>query len=816
MSISPAAVSRWKLGLLCLAVAALGLVPWVRNHRFLRDFYDYGLFINVNARFDQGQRLFVDFTTPAQSATFALNHLAERLGGGTYVGMTWGAAALIVLVAVGLTLLLARRWPPLLAAVFVAAIVACSASQHTIIFYNPIGVFAMALVVWSFAVAPLLRREQAGWHALAAIGFVLGGLNKINFHLLSCAMALGWIVWGAVAARASWRPIVAGVGFVFGFGVVVPLALELAWTGADLRTWYYNVIQLPLSARGGRVGMLAEAKLYFSTLHDYYGALRLPLSSLVVLVLPLLAVPMAVLARRDESGWRRPLFAVFAGLCGALSSAALLLTNNEIVYLTVAGALVMLAGLWLGFRLPLRGWAPWTALALPAVIVGACGWESAWQGQRSQFGHAPDLRSSVVRGEAIGPEFDYLHGLALPASVAGTLGELAAYRHTLGEEAEQVFYGPGSEWLERIWPASKVRGLPVIAAAFESDRELKLLHREVIDGGPFRHIFVVEPWNSWPLSVQVAFMRQFMMERVGANMFVYHKLRPGVLWARPLAFHENIGGNVDSTRLVSDLPTHLLADGRRFVATDRGSGMLEIDAPSYRVSAEAVLRRVGSGRSSVPVTFAAYATTGTTRYLRWSKELSLPEGSDELIVPTGQIDASGLVLTLSVTVPDGAAGTVLAGWREPRLWNTVGGEKHPPLIQEGATRVDPAPSVIRQALLPAALADAEVFTRNVRLQDGECLLAPRGELWIRVPAILSKIEFVSRVIDSAPEGFPQLRVIYYKGGRLEFFHPTFEAGTKVARYTAWSSESGGWLALIADPHRDCPPFVVKIGTVERQ
>ncbi len=810
---SPAASSRWKLGLLCLVVAAIGLVPWVRNHKFLRDFYDYGLFINVNARFDQGQRLFVDFTTPAQSATFALNHLAERLGGGTYVGMTWGAAALIVLMAVGLTLLLARRWPPVLAAVFTAAIVACSASQHTIVFYNPIGVFAMALVVWSFALAPLLRRDQLGWHVLAAIGLVLGGLNKINFHLLSCAMAVGWIVWGAIAARPSWRQVAASVGFVFGFGMVLPLVLELAWTGADLRTWYYNVIQLPLSARGGRVGMLSEAKLYFSTLHDYYGALRLPLSSLVVLALPLLAVPMAWVTCRSQGTWLSRGFALVAGVCGALSAAALLLTNNEIVYVTIAAALVMLAGLWLGFGLPTRGWMPWLLLGLPAVLVGLCGWESAWQGQRSQFGHAQDPRSSYLSGDRIGPDFSYLRDLSIPTSLAGTFGDFARYRGALGAEASQVFYGPGTEWLERIWPMPKVRGLPVVAAAFESERELARLHRDVIDGGPYRHVIVLEAWNSWPISVQLAFMRHFTVERVG-NIYVHHKLRPGVLWARPVSFHENIGGNVESTRLISDMPMRLLADGRRFVGTDRGAGFLEIDAPSYRVSGEAVLRRLANGPAHMPVKFEAYATRGADRYLRWSQELSLPDGVDELIVPTGQIDASGLNLILSVSVPESAAGAVAGGWREPRLWNTVEADKHLPLLQEASRQGYSASDALRAALLPPALASSEVFVRDVTLRDGACWLPPGGEVWIRLPGIVPSIELSAVTTDSAPRSRPQLRVAYYKGGRLEFFHPTFDEATGRADYRAWSSENGGWLVILADPHRTSPPFVVKFGAVK--
>ncbi|WP_415910056.1 hypothetical protein [Oleiharenicola sp. Vm1] len=810
---SPIIWSRWKLGLLCLAVTGLMLAPWVRNHRFLRDFYDYGLFINVNARFDEGQRLFVDFTTPAQSATFALNHLAERWGGGSYVGMTWGAAGLIGLVAVTLTLLLARRWPPVLSCVFVAAIVACSASQHTIIFYNPVGVFAMALVVWSFAVAPLLRREHAGWHALAAAGLVLGGLNKINFHLLSCAMAIGWIAWGAVEQRAPWRRVAASLGFVCGFGLVLPLAIELAWTGADLRTWYYNVVQLPLGARGGRVGLLTDAKVYFATLHDYYGPLRLPQSGLVVLLLPLLAVPAAGLCG-GERPWLRWAFALLAGLCGALSGAALLLTNNEIVYLAVAASLVMLAGLWLGFRLPVRGRGPWLALGAPAVFVGVCGWESAWQGQRSQFGHAGEARSSYVQGETIGSEFGYLRGLAIPMSIAGSLGDFAAYRKTLGAEANQVFYGPGIEWLERVWPAPKVKGLPLVAAAFESAKELTLLQREVLAGDRYRHVLVVEAWNSWPLSVQETLMRRFTMERMG-RFFVYHKLRAGVLWARPLAFHENIGGNVDSLRLVSNLPMQLLPDGRRFVGTDRGVGELEIDAPSYRASGVAIVRRIEKGRALAPIKFEAHAVQGASRYLRWSRDINLPDDADELVVPTGQLDASGLNLVFTVTVPQSDAGAVVAGWREPQLWNTVESDAPPPLLQEASTAGGGVPVALQTALLPPALRGATVFGRETDLRDGACWLVPGGEVWIKLPGIVSKIEIEAQAAGSPAGTTPQLRVIYYKGGRLEFFHPIFDKETNLARYTAWSAESGGWLAVLADPHRACPPFSVKIVRIER-
>lgn len=807
--------SRWKIALWCAAVAAVALVPWMRNHRYLRDFYDYGMFVNVNARLDAGQRPFVDFATPAQSATFALNRLAEWAGGGSYVGLTRGAAALIVLVGVSLVLLLARRWPPMLAAVFGFAIVACSASQHTIIFYNPIGVFAMALVVWSFAVAPVWNWEQRGWHALAAAGLLLGGLNKINFHLLSCAMALGWLVWGAIETRASWRRIGATLALIVVFGGALPLGLELAWTGADWRTWYHNVVELPLGARAGRVGLLKEARVYFSTLHDYYGPMRLAQSGLVVLLLPLGAVAAAWFAPAHGRPWRRRGFALVAGACGALAGAALLLTNNEIAYLTVAAALVMLAGLWLGFRLPTQGWWPRLALGAPALIVGLCGWESAWLGQRSQFGHAGDPRSDYVAGETIGPEFSYLRGLRIPTGMANSLATFARYRAAMPAEADRVFYGPGVEWLERIWPAPKVRGLPLVANAFEGEREMRLFHENVISGEPFRHILVAEAWNSWPLAVQLAFFRGFPMERLGNHFFIYHRLPPGVLWARPLNFHGHIGGNVESTRLISLMPKHALADGRRFVGVDRGSGELELAASNYRSSAEAVLRRRTPGRALGPIRFEAFAAAGDERFPRWARDIVLPENTDELVVPTGQIDASGQHLLLKVTVPEEWAGAVIAGWREPRLWDTVEGASIPPLLQEAVPPLSSATEDFAEAVLPANLRGSGVFVRDPQLVDGRCWLGSGGELWIPLAAIFNRIEIRAHAADSPPGTLPLVRVAYYKGGRLEIFNPTLDRAHNSARFTAWSCESGGWLAILADPHRRTPPFTVEIVAAER-
>src|ERR1044071_9082089 len=98
----------WWCGL--VVVVGLALMPWWRNHGYLRDLFDYGLVMAANGHLDRGERPYVDFTTPIQAGFLGLNWLIERAGGGNYAGLTRGAAGLIVLSALLLPFMLARRW----------------------------------------------------------------------------------------------------------------------------------------------------------------------------------------------------------------------------------------------------------------------------------------------------------------------------------------------------------------------------------------------------------------------------------------------------------------------------------------------------------------------------------------------------------------------------------------------------------------------------------------------------------------------------------------------------------------------------------
>ncbi|MBI3887088.1 MAG: hypothetical protein HY302_15380 [Opitutae bacterium] len=814
---SPGARRRLALGFLCLALSVVALLPWWRNHAYLRDFYDYGLFINVNARIAEGQRPFVDFVTPGQSATFLLDSAAERIGGGTYEGMTWGAAGLIVIGVVGLTLLLARRFDGWVAGSVAGAVVIGSAAQHTIIFYNSLGVLSLALVGWSFAIAPTLRRADFGWHSLAALGLFVGGLNKINFHLVACAVAAGWALWSGVSGRTPWRQVAATLLFVLVFGGVLPVAVEMAWTGADWRTWYYNVVQLPLSARGGRISLLFSSRLYLETLHDYYGKIRLPQVGLLGVLMPLLAVVAVWRAGGGDGRRERVIAAVLAGACSALAGLALLLTNNEIAYMTLSAVVVLTVSLWLGFRLEAKG--VWFALGVlvPVFLLGVFGWESAWQGQRSQFGHSVEPRAGYVAGEQIGPDFAYLKGTFVPPSLASSLVELAEWRRSLAVgDRERIFYGPGVEWLERIWPARKVRGLPLVAAGFEGERETVRLDHAVLQGDAYRYLLVAVAWDHWSAETERVFPRRFTKESIGPFFYAYGKLPPTTVWARPLEFNVGFGGNADASRLRSTAQLLRLDDGRGFLGTTGRTCEVELSAPSRRASGEAVLRRLAppNGHSAAAVRFRVYAVDQGGRYLRWSEDLVLPPGGAELVVPTGRLDASGLPLLFTAEVPESMAGRVAAGWRALALWDSIDTAERPPLLQEGAALVRSAVGDFRAAVLKDALAGSPVFVRNSWLENGACRLSAGGEVWIRLSGIFSNIELTATSRAGSREN-PKLRVVFYKGGRIETFHPADTDVPGTVRFTAWSPENDGWLGVLANPDHAGPGCIIRIESAQR-
>jgi hypothetical protein len=797
-------------------VALVVLAPWWRNHRYLRDLYDYGLVMAGVGRMAAGEHPYVDFVTPIQTGLFLLNGWAERLGGGTFQGMTRGTPVLAVL-AVGLLAgLLARRWPWWAALSLAGAVASMAVVQHSIIWHNSLGVVCIAVAALASALAPTLRREQWGLHLLTAAALFLGGITKLNSHLVALACVLAWALHSGFTGPARWSAVF-GTVLLAGFcGVVLPVGFELWLTGAPLETWWYNVVTLPLASRTGILGDALEWRFYFTTRHDYYGALALPqLGAVGVLVTGLFAVAGIRAAGPRRAGW-----ILGAALLAAASGAALLATNQEIAYVALGAWFALIAALWVGFGLRPGGVLFTAGLIGPALVIGGLAWHSAWQGQRSQFGHSAVSRSTYLEAGTAAPEYAYLRGTLLPPVIVSSLADLAGWlvRHAVGPQAP-VFYGPGLEALERIWPVRKVPGLPLWMHGGTSygAREDAALQQALSAEGVYQHVVVPESWNHWTVQAGAELDQRYVRDRLGPVWYLYEKLPSGVVSWRALEFLRAFGGNVDPGRLISQtMERHALADGRKFLGVTRGAGELQLVAPSYRAQGEAVLRRRpdAPGRTG-NVRFSVFAVAGENQFQRWLADVTLPEDADEVLVPFG-VDASGLPMRLEVQIPPELDGAVSAGWRGLSVMHAVDGPESPPRVQQSASEAFLANDPMRLALLPAGWNPDKVFVREGRTGPQGLEIAPGGEVWIRLTGGFTEINGVVTVAAADPMPVqPLIRVLYYKGARLDVLtQGPVRAEDRRFEFKAWSTEPGGWLVILTEPGQAFSPVSVRINSVK--
>lgn len=810
MSVRPSWIRRLALaaGLAFAALAAL--LPWWRNHGYLRDFYDYGLVMSGVGRIAAGERPYADFVTPIQTGTFLFNGWAERAGGGTYQAMTWGAAGLILLGTVGLGLMFARRWPGWAAVLAAAALTLMSASQHTIIWHNAVGALCLVVVAWAAALAPVWRRGNWLWAALAMAGLFIGGINKLNAHLVALACAVAWTLRALARRETDWRGALAAmIGWVVA-GVLAPVVFEIAWSGATFPTWWHNVIAMPFSSRAGDFGWVLRPEFYLQVRHDYYGGVTIPWLGALGLAATL---GTGVVAWRAASGWANRGWAFAATAFAAAAGAGLLATNYEIAWIAMAAWLGLVAALWMGFGLPARGVGFWLLVVTPLLVVGAAAGESAWRGQRSQFGYSTAPRERYVDAGAVHADFAYLRGTRVPPEIAQTMNEALLERARIPRLFQsKAFYGPGLEWLERVWPAVKVRGLPLWLHDGTSygPEERARLNEALGADGYFDFVMVTEARNHWPPEIAARIRSGFARLYFGSTWVLYRALPPGAPADEPLAFLTRFGGNVDARQLRSNLQPAALADGREFLGTAQGTGTLRLLTASYRMSVEAVIRRTDPTLpSAVKLRFRAFGIEGEKLLERGSFEAELPAGEDEKVVPT-TIDPGGLPMFFMVDVPAELSGRIQVGWRGLRLSHTLDDPDDPPLVRSDAGQVWPVSERYRAALLPDAPREVGVYARIVGEPSADGVtLAPGGEIWLRAKGGLT-LQFTVRPDGSLrPPALPVVRVLYYKGGRLEVLTQDAIRSMDPVRLRAWCAEGDGWIGVLLDRSDAVPALRVR-------
>ena len=264
--------------LVLIITAVIGAVvllwPWWRNHALLLDFCDYGLVMAAAGRMHLGERPYVDFITPIQTLQFLAAGVAERFWGARYLSLTYLNGVFIVASFLGIAALLLKRFGAGFALLIAAAIVTASAGQHTIIWYNAMGVVWLTLAACA---AAQLESERRGHilKLLVVLGALwVGGMTKVTYQISALAFA------GALAIRAGWTKQVSWrttsltlLGYLV-CGVVAPVVTELIYTGATFTEWMQNVVLLSGRTRTGLLGQMATIQFYLHTPHDYYHPLR--------------------------------------------------------------------------------------------------------------------------------------------------------------------------------------------------------------------------------------------------------------------------------------------------------------------------------------------------------------------------------------------------------------------------------------------------------------------------------------------------------------------------------------------------------------
>jgi hypothetical protein len=520
---------RWiGTALLALALVAAVYAIWGRNRDILRDLYDYSTVIAAAGKVDAGFKPYTDVRSPMQTSVYYLNWLTESVFGKSYLALTWGG----LLQALGgglLVVCLLRRTMGLAGALVVAAaIMFAGLIQHAVFFYNPVGILCFGLVVMGLAIEPRLwtwRIETViVWAAL-----IVGGTNKLNFQALAIGiggilMLRGWAA-GNIRAREAGLSI---FGLLFA-GVVLPLAIELAWTGASLTTWIEEVVVRP-ALRRHMATVWPDLRIFLQPAHDYHHHLLFrPMGGLGLAVLAAIVGRVIWSGRKQGAPWPDLLLRVTLGVVGGVGSVLLMVTNVETVMLTSLGFFLAAFCLYLACRKPHAGFdGALGGLLAVSLIWSVGGGYAAWHGSRVLYAQDPPPRSTYVRLENAPHALAYFEGVRFPLQKLQSMRELSEQMERMLREngsMDGVLFGPAVEWLERAYPHAIVPGMPIWfhngTSLHDSDAEW---FAGILRAEGTRQIVADVNWEIWPRSFRETMFDRFKAERRGGRYRIYTTL----------------------------------------------------------------------------------------------------------------------------------------------------------------------------------------------------------------------------------------------------------------------------------------------------
>ncbi len=828
---SPASAgAAWRVaaagGLSALLLLAL-LLPWWRNHSLLRDFCDYGLVIAGAGRMQLGEHPYVDFQTPIQTLQFFLAAFAERLWGARYLSLTYANAVFITASFGGMTLLLARRAGLVLALFLSAAVVAASFAQHTIVWYNAMGVGWLALVVWAAAEPAALTRRGAWRPVLICAALWAGGMTKLTFQVASLAFAIAFALRAGWLKQIRWRTAAALVAAYALAGVVAPVVTELAATGATFGQWIDNVILLAGRSRIAMLANIATPGFYLHTPHDYYRPMHFAFAGAWGAAV-LAAVTFAVATRRCRlASGRVPalvsLLVLFAG--GWVCSGVLLATNMDIAYVSAAVWLVIATGI------ALTDLAADGRIARPARILLGCGaatllipaWVDGWNGTRALWGHSPLVRSELVPTDDLPPEFAYLRGMRIPPEMQRTLEAFAKTHAALCADRvppAAFYFVNATDWLVRAYPEARHPGLPLWLAdgtTISAATEGRLAQR-LDEGGDIRVVVSELAWDYWLPQCTRVLHDRYRVLPAGERFRVYRVRHD--LWP-PLDFAASLNWNLYPNQMeehggqLAVLPwggsSHFLGGWESY--------WLQFRFGLYRLEGEMVAQLRPGAVPPQEAVMHVYACDGDKLSPIWEERIELT-GQAPAVARKFSVSPGGRPVRLAVQLPDGA--TVNAGWYRLRTVQAAALSPTGPWPMDRRLAPQSLDAGQRAALLGP---DAAVGALDGFGAAGFGLAHPAGgpacattgpaEIWLRLDRaaghVTGEYGFDARApVSSGEPAQTRFCVIYYKSGRFEVLHwkelRPHPAGDREAhQFSIPVPEGVGWIGLVTMPLGSPPP-----------
>lgn len=811
---------------LVVGAAAL-LLPWWRNHAVLQDFYDYGLVMAAAGRIELGERPYVDFVTPIQTLQFLAAVLAEWIWGARYLSLTYLNAVFIALSFAGLSAMLLKRFGAVVALLAAGAIVMASSVQHTIIWYNAMGVTWLAIVLW---LTPRLSSQPRGGLGLLAMicaALWVCGMTKLTYLIAALAFATTFTVRAAYFNGIPWPVARRRLWSFFAFGVIAPVATEIAFTGASLAQWLENVVVLPARFRTDMLGRIGTLGFYWHTPHDYYQPLHFTYAGAWGIALLLAVTGLLTAALWPERLGRGARFGfllmLFAGAW--ISGAVLLATNMDIAYLSGAAWLVFAIGLVeiapsvnsgrVGRALRLTVGVAAVSLLFPATVA-------AWRGTRALWGHAPLVRSALVSTNDLPARFSYIKGMKVFPTFHDSVRDYAVKQDALvasGIPLKAFLFVNATEWMVRAMPEARHAGLPLWIAGGTtiSETDAWEMGRRFERDPDIRVIVSYAGWNYWYPGLQKSLDRSFRRSEVGPRVHVYLRRQP----LEPVELAINTQSNVYAGDMTfyGDTPELRVATNGLFYLGSAGAHRIDLRRPLYRLSGEMVgeLPPNADGRET-DVTFRVRALEGDRLSdVIWEENIHIPAGerwvSRKFAVSTG-----GRAASLLLQTSGGAAGHF--GWRHLQIDQSgpLADTKPCPMNSDlPALAMDSLERKTLFATETAAVGELNGFGAELRgdVKDGGPRLLSRGpiEIWFKLTTPAARVagDFGLRP-EAWDKAGARVTVICYKSGRFDVLYRkdlnprTVPADRAAQHFEIGIPEGLAWVGLVVTPlereHRD--------------